>query len=293
MQDKVVPAIVDRNNLLMNRLASNLDETASLVERILRREPLPVPEGGPQADSLSDALREVQPALVEAFRGSEDEIGHRLEWYLSLLRDNDPVLDVGCGRGELLLLLREAGVAGSGVEADPALAQGARRRGLEILEGDAVETLRQQPAGSLGAITAIHLMEHLESSSILDLLGEARRALRPGGLFVAECPNPRNLRVGAAEFWIDPTHRRPLLPETLDVFLTTSGFRVDRVEYLHPFPEEQTFVADRVDLEGSAESSPGVTEVARRVDVLAARLDDLLNGPRDFVIVASNPNPNS
>jgi len=290
-RDELVPAVVGRTNLLMDRLAAELDETTSLVERMLRHEPLPVPGAGPKEAGLSNALREVQPALVEAFRGTEEEIGRRLERYLPVLRDAAPVLDLGCGRGELLLMLRDAGVDAVGVEADPALAQGAKRRGLEVVEGDAVEVLRQQPQDHWGAITAIHMMEHLETSAILELLGEARRTLRSGGLFVAECPNPRTLRVGAAEYWIDPTHRRPLLSDTLEVFLTASGFRVDRVEYLHPFPDEQRFLSDRVGDEDPVGVSAEVADVVRRVDTLAARLDELMNGPRDFVVVASKPVP--
>jgi O-antigen chain-terminating methyltransferase len=285
LRDEVVPAVVDRGNLLIDRLASELDEVASLVERSLRSEPLPMPAFTADEDELSAALAEIQPRLVASLRGSEDEIRHRLDRYLPALRAAAPVLDLGCGRGELLVMLREAGVEALGLEQDPALAQAARRRGLEVVEGDALEQLRRQPDDRWGAVTAIHLMEHLEPAAALAVLAEIRRVLRPGGLLLVECPNPRTLRVGAAEFWLDPTHRRPLLPETVQLFATASGLRVDRVEFLHPFPDEQ-----RLGTSAAGEAGGGGDEpLRRRLDELTRRLDEVLNGPRDFVVTASKP----
>lgn len=285
-RDETVPAVVDRGNLLIDRLAAELEEVASLVERMLRSEPLPLPTPSPAERELSGALKEIQPKLVETFRGSEKEIVHRLDRHLPLLRGSAPVLDLGCGRGELLLMLRDAGVDAVGVEADPALVQAARRRGLEVIEGDCVEVLGDQQSSHWGAVTAIHLMEHLEGAAALSLLHEVRRILRPGGIFLAECPNPRNLRVGASEYWIDPTHRRPLMPETLELFVSAAGLEVEQLGYLHPFPDEER-LANGQDLSTEAETSEEVSALARRVDRLTGRLDELLNGPRDFFVVAS------
>lgn len=286
LRDDVVPAVVDRENLLIDRLSRELDEVASLVERMLRSEPLPVLATGGGERELSAALSEVQPRLLEAFRGGEDEIRHRLDGYLPLLGGASPVLDLGCGRGELLVMLREVGVEAAGIESDAALVQAALRRGLDVVRGDALELLRRRTAGSAGAITAIHVLEHLGPDVVLELLGEARRVLQPGGLLLAECPNPHTLRVGASDYWIDPTHRRPLPPETLELFAIASGFEVERVEFLRPYPDEQRLEAPAVP--GNAPSGE-VAALADRVERLASSLDDLLNGPRDYVLIARNP----
>ena len=111
LRDQVFPASVARADALLERLAEELEEVASLTERSLREEPLPVSGASPLDEGrLADVLAEVQPLLLESFRGSEDEIRHRMDRYLPDLQTKGPVLDLGCGRGELLLLLREEGI---------------------------------------------------------------------------------------------------------------------------------------------------------------------------------------
>ena len=288
LRDELVPAAVARGDLLIDRLTEELEEVGSLVERMLRSEPLPVPPSGtPDEASLARELTAVQPILVDRFRGGEEEIRHRLDRYLAELREQAPVLDLGSGRGELLLLLREAGVEAVGIEGDPALAQAARRRGLQLIEGRLPAALSELESDGWGAVTAIHLMEHLDPGALLVTLREVRRVLRPGGLVLVESPNPHSLRVWSGLYWVDPTHRRPLPPETVQVFLEASGFEVEGVELLHPFPEEQCLACAPSELaEGMG---PGVAELYDQLDQLRRRLDDIINGPRDFVVRARKP----
>ncbi len=286
LRDRVVPAAVARADALLDRLAEELEELGSLVERFLRGEPMPAPAVTDAVEAkISGGLAEVQPLLLAAFRGTEEEIHHRMDLYLPDVRTAAPVLDLGCGRGELLLLLREAGVEATGIDGDPALIAAARRRGLDVVEGDVLEVLRTLGDASRGAVTAVHLFEHLPPAVLAAVLAEARRVLRPGGLLIAECPNPHALRVGATLFWQDPTHQRPLLPETLEVFLRAAGFEVTRRETLHPFPADQMLTDD----EGgtAAVTDADLTTLAERVDRLRSRLDELLNAPRDFAVWAT------
>jgi SAM-dependent methyltransferase len=288
LRDEIFPASVARSDALLERLAEEFEELASLTERALRREPLPVAGNAPIDEGrLATALAEVQPLLLESFRGTEEETSHRLDRYVPELKSRNPVLDLGCGRGELLLLLREAGVAATGIEGDPALAGAARRRGLQVVEGDVLDVLRAQEATSWGAVTAVHLLEHLPPVALAAVLGEVRRILRPGGLLIAECPNPHTLRVGAALFWQDPTHHRPLLPETLELFVRAAGFTLERRELLHPFPEDQLLTDD--DGGTGALTDADLTTLAERVDRLRRRLDEILHGPRDFAVWAVKP----
>jgi O-antigen chain-terminating methyltransferase len=292
LRDEALPASVARSDVLLERLAEELEEVASLVERSLRGEPLPTVDPSSMDEGrLADALAAVQPLLLESFRGSEEEIRHRLDRYLSDLQSSPPVLDLGCGRGEMLLLLREAGVEATGVEGDAALAGAARRRGLGVIEGDVLEVLRAQESDSQGAVTAIHFFEHLTPATLAAVLAEVRRVLRPGGLLIAECPNPHTLRVGAAFFWQDPTHSRPLLPETLELFLKAAGIAPIRRELLHPFPDDQLFADDEGGTQAVTDSD--MTTLAERVDRLRTRLDEILNGPRDYAVWAEKPETNT
>jgi O-antigen chain-terminating methyltransferase len=288
LRDHVVPSVVARSDALLDRVADEVEEVGSLVERMLRDEPLPVPSVDAAERAFAAELARVQPLLLEAFRGSEAEIRSRLDRWLPELRGHEPVLDLGCGRGELLLMLCDAGVEAEGVDGDPALVQAARRRGLAVVEGDVLEVLRGRADASAGAITALHLAEHLEPTTLLAVLAEARRVLRPGGVLLVESPDPTTLRVGAALFWLDPTHRRPLLAETLELFLRATGFEVVRTERLHPFPESERVGAGAPELPAGRHEG-GVAELAARLRSIEGRLDALLNGPRDFAVVARRP----
>ena len=288
LRDNLLPAAVQRSEAAAQRLAGELAEVADLVERLLRQQPLPVPETPPAPAVDPGELAEVQSMLVDTFRGSEEEIRQRLALYPPQLQHHEPVLDLGSGRGELLLLLREAGLDATGIEGDAALVEAARRRQLQVIQGDGIEVLRQQADSSWGAVTAIHLLEHRAPAQLLRLLHEVHRILRPGGLLLAESPNPHSLRVGASLYWLDPTHQRPLLPETLTLFLKASGFVVDQVHRLHEFPGEQLFLEpDHPSLPAASET--GLELHQHRLDRLCHRLDDLLNAPRDFAVRARTP----
>ena len=102
------------------------------------------------------------------------------------------------------------------------MAESGRQLGLEIVQGDVIEYLRQLPDASLQAVTGFHLIEHFEFQDLLQLLLEIRRVLKPGGVVMVETPNPKNLVVGACNFYADPTHRQPLFPETLQFLFDPS-----------------------------------------------------------------------
>ncbi len=290
VRDKMVPALSGRVDALLGNMMAEVDEVASLVERMLLDEPLPVMQSGQREDALEDALSEIQPLLVDEFRGGEGEIRHRLEAYLEDVRSAKAVLDLGSGRGEWLLLLRDTGIRAQGIEGDSALAHAARRRGLKIIEGDVLGQLRLQESASFGAVTAFHLFEHLDADVLGGSLAEIRRVLEPDGILLIECPDPRSLRVGGSLFWLDPTHRRPLHPETLALYLKSAGFDVLGIEGKNPFPKDQLFASDESGMPDG--TSDEVSALADKVELLKTRLDDILHGSRDFVIRAKKAGEN-
>lgn len=198
-------------------------------------------EGGTERTTSQPALAErhsIPPApdrsyldFENYFRGERSLIKERLRVYLPLLRQvsgiggqDRPILDVGSGRGELLELIREQGWLGWGVDADAALAQECRGRGLTVIDGQALDYLQSLPDASLGAVTAIHVLEHLPFEVLLRFLAQTLRVLKPGGLAIFETPNPENVIVGACTFYLDTTHQRPLHPELLHFLAGQAGF---------------------------------------------------------------------
>jgi glycosyltransferase involved in cell wall biosynthesis/SAM-dependent methyltransferase len=163
-------------------------------------------------------------AFEDVFRGPENRVSELLQPYVGLLQGHAPVLDVGCGRGELLRLLAEAGIDARGVDSDAGMVERCRAHGLDVELGDGTAFLDRQPKGSLGAVAAIHVIEHLPYEELQRLLEATCRALRPGGLLVAETINPHSL-AAFKTFWVDPTHRAPIFPEVAEALARIHGFK--------------------------------------------------------------------
>jgi SAM-dependent methyltransferase len=187
-------------------------------------------------ESLSN-LDEIYANFQRQSRGDFNLVKESLRVYLPLLSETaikEGILDLGCGRGEWLQLLQEAGLQARGIESNRVLATQARGRNLEVIDSDALVYLRHLPENSLNAVTAFHFIEHVGFEELIELLSEIRRTLTPGGLLIIETPNPKNLVVGACNFYSDPTHRQPVFPETLEFLIQQFRFARARIRYLHP-----------------------------------------------------------
>lgn len=230
----------------------------------------------------ADKTRQLDPlaayyvSFEDAFRGEEEEIRASFSHYLedvdrthSVTRDS-PLLDLGSGRGEWLLLLREHGVAAAGADANGVMVNHCRERGLDVQQIDAVSYLRKQEDASVGAVSAFHLIEHLPFAVLYELIEQVHRVLRPGGLLLLETPNPENLLVGSHTFYHDPTHRNPLTPTATAFLVRYFGFAEPEIRRLHPYPEEAKV--------------PGN-------DPLTERVNGHLCGPQDFAVIARKPGP--
>jgi SAM-dependent methyltransferase len=166
----------------------------------------------------------------DIFRGSEALVRDRQRFYLDVVTDRGPVVDLGCGRGEMLHLLTEAGIECRGVDLDEAMVDHARANGANADHGDALEFLIKQEDASLGAIFSAQFIEHLPAGLLPELLEIARTKLLPDGLFIAETVNPHSPRALKA-FWIDPTHQHPLFPETMLALCRLTGFEEGEIVF--------------------------------------------------------------
>lgn len=173
----------------------------------------------------------------DQFRGAQDEIGRRLSAYLPYFEGATDVVDVGCGRGEFLDLLRERGIRARGLDINREMVEVCRRRGLTADEGDALGFLRSIPDRSIGGLFAAQVIEHLQPEYLTQLLDTAFLKLRPGSRIVLETVNPACWAAFFESYIRDITHVRPLHPDTLTYLLVASGFQRVDVRYGAPFPE--------------------------------------------------------
>jgi SAM-dependent methyltransferase len=161
-----------------------------------------------------------------AFMGYDPEhtrsgLRHYLPWF-----QEGPVLELACGRGEFLDLLREAGVAAQGVDLDDGMVRDARAAGHDVQLADALAGLRARADGSVRGVFSAHFVEHLDPEALQAVVTESARVLAPGGHFVAATPNAGCLSVLGHDFWADPTHVRPYDPRLLAFFCSAAGLEL-------------------------------------------------------------------
>jgi O-antigen chain-terminating methyltransferase len=192
-------------------------------------------EAGPVSVESLDSHQYV--GFEDKFRGSSEDIHRRVSEYLPLFEGARDVLDIGCGRGEFLALLREHGVPARGIDINSAMVDVCRQQGLDASDADALSYLRAQPDGSLGGLFAAQVVEHLEPRYLTALIGVAFDKLRPGAPIVLETINPACWFAFFESYIRDITHVRPLHPDTLKYLLIASGFQHVDIRYSAPYPE--------------------------------------------------------
>lgn len=263
------------------RLAE-LRERLNAVERRSRQTAPPAtgsenvsPQASPPGESNFDYV-----GFEYRFRGDPEFILQTLkDRYLKLVRNHPPVLDIGCGRGELLDVLKQEGVQAEGVDLDTEMVVEARARGLEVAQADAVGFLRGRDEKSFGSMIAIHVVEHLELDYLVEFLALAVSRLRPGGVLILETPNPTSLIVLGNSYILDPTHVRPLHPSLLTFLCESAGFRNVRLEFHSPAESH------RLELIEDSEAPPW----ARTINDAFGKLNEDLFGSQEYSLIATTP----
>ncbi len=231
---------------------------------------------------IDDFEKAWQSADYELFedesRGDVADIRERLGFYVPLLEKaalgGGIVADLGCGRGELLELLKEKGVAALGIDNNEAAVIRGKKAGLDMECKDLFFYLREAKEGSLAAVTAMHVIEHMTPSEQGEFLALSLKALKPGGLIAMETPNIMNLHVASCDFYSDITHVRPVHPVALRNRMKQMGYKDIDIKFLHPFPESEQLILDAPGLSGEAKKN-------------FEKINDLIWGCRDCVILAT------
>ena len=213
-------------------------------------------------------------------RGSRELIKSRLRVYLPFvepLKYLDPdarALDLGCGRGEWLELTKELGLNAHGIDLDDGMLLACKELDLSVETGDAISYLEKLADESQTVVSAFHVVEHITFEQLQLLVSEAIRVLKPGGLLIMETPNPENIVVATRNFYLDPTHQRPIPPELLSFLPEFYGFSRIKIIRL----QESKDLIDRADLtlqDVLSGASPDYAVVAQKgaVEDVMSQLD--------------------
>lgn len=234
--------------------------------------------GGGAIASESQSMEQQYASFEEVFRGERNQIKQRVAHYLGVLAaagivpdGGEIILDLGSGRGEWLEVLAEHGYRARGVDLNQGMLKESEARGHDVIEADVLSYLKAQDGDSFAAITSMHLVEHLPHPALVQLLDEALRVLRPGGVLILETPNPENVLVGSCTFYMDPTHLNPIPPLLLQWLVQARGFEQAAIERLseHRGEPEMLPVSDTV---------PGAAQINRMIDRFTA--------PPDYAVIA-------
>lgn len=280
----------------LRNVAEVAQRAAVMAKREIERLATAPSSGSVASAAPAQPAQPARPAQTEAykylgfedrFRGSEDEIRARLADYVPYFDGAANVLDVGCGRGEFLALLKERGVTAKGIDLNPEMVEACRARGLSVTAADALETLRGMPDESLGGLIAVQVIEHLEPSYLSDFLQTAYYKLRPGSRMILETINPACWVAFFESYIRDLTHVRPIHPETLQYMLHASGFGAVELVYRAPIAEEARLqrVTPRPEHFGDSPADP-VTELVSAFNRNVDRLNSRLFTFQDYAAVA-------
>ncbi|WP_338176990.1 class I SAM-dependent methyltransferase [Candidatus Dormiibacter inghamiae] len=247
-------------------------------------------------DALATRVRDIEGSIVTSwqvdkeldyvafenrFRGSEAVIEERQSAYVDYFRDGPGrVVDLGCGRGEFLTLLSRAGIEAYGVDQNPGMAAACRARGFEIKADDAIRHLENCQPASLGGVFCAQVLEHLAAPQVIRFFPAAARALKPGGVLIAETLNPQSLVLFAGPLYVDLGHMKPLHPLTLEYLAQAAGFSQVQMRYSSQPPTQASLERLSTD---QGEPVDGRTELLNRnID----RLNSIIYGPLDFAVIA-------
>lgn len=236
---------------------------------------------------MSDSPDSLYRGFEDRFRGSLDEIREKQRAFVPLFSGASDVLDIGCGRGEFLALLKEHRISGRGIDANAQMIAVAREHGLDVARADALEYLQALPDGSLGGVIASQVIEHLPPSYLLSLLPVILQKLRPNAPVVLETINPACWLAFFGSYLRDYTHVWPVHPETLQYLLQATGFARVEIRYSAQAPDAVRMRGvDPASLTGlDPATSKALTAMAQAYNANASILNSLLFTYMDYAAI--------
>jgi O-antigen chain-terminating methyltransferase len=216
--------------------------------RVIRQKSLLLPAAVASPGAVPVSASPAEPAFdyarfADRFRGTEEYVRSNQRLYAPLFEGRRKVLDIGCGRGEFLDVMREANIPASGIDLDPESVALCRSKGHAADTADVFDYLAQQPDAAFDGIFAAQVVEHLPPEQLPRIIQLCSGKLQRGGLLVLETPNPECLAIFATHFFLDPTHTRPIPPSLMVFYFEEFGLGRIEVRRLSPAVESMPSLA--------------------------------------------------
>jgi len=292
MADRIAQNVMMRTVQMLKRKLEHLEAPTGTLDDATATAP-PEPPTTAAAPSWISSRRDSYKyvGFEDEFRGTQEDIRRRMTGYLPDFEGASDVLDIGCGRGEFLELLRDHGISARGIDINPEMAAVCQANGLQAVAGDALTHLAAQPNASLGGIFSAQVVEHLEPDYLIRLLETASEKLRPGAKIVLETINPACWSAFFSSYIRDITHVRPLHPDTLNYFLIASGF--EQVETRFSAPVSNETKLQQVDgspgRDGLPHHSDRLSDLTTVLNENVNKLNGLLFTYLDYAAIGSRP----
>ncbi len=284
--DKRLDSFTDKVKALSVSLR-DVDKQGIFLKRKMTTllESLGTGNGGPKPEVIArerEKLNSFDYTLFENLhRGSREEIKSRFNVYIDWFKAASPVVDIGCGRGELIELFTEKGIETKGVDLNDEMVAECKDRGLDVSEGDALQFLESFEDNSLGGVSAIQFIEHLPNDAMIKFFETAYSKLKPGGIIAAETVNPTCLSTFCGAFYLDMSHDKPIHPLAVHFVLERIGFSSVRIEYLNPFPADHKL--KKIEADNSSEIG---FDIVSEYNVNVDKLNGILYSHQDYAVVA-------
>lgn len=215
----------------------------------LRQQPMPATTPALAVAPAAPVPQAAPPALdytrfAYRFRGPEEHVRRTEEFYRPYFANCRSVLDIGCGRGEFLDLMREMGIPAKGIDLGEESVAQCRQKGLDAEVADLFAYLGPNTSGEFDGIFASQIVEHIDPARLPEMIRLCAASLRRGGVLAMETPNPDCLAIFATYFYLDPTHTRPVPRQLLEFYMEEAGIGAIEVHELSPAAESIPEIAE-------------------------------------------------
>ena len=215
----------------------------------------------------------------ERFRGSRSDIRGRQSELLDYFDGCRNILDIGCGRGEFLEILKQRNINGRGIDIDEDMVNFCKSQGLDAERIDSVSYLEEMDDRSLDGILIDQVVEHLEPAYLIRMLGLCYKKLIYGGVILIETVNPLSF-FSLANFYVDMSHKRPVHPDSLAFILNAAGFRDMDIKMIAPVRDEARLKKIEGAMAGN-ENKDAINIYNHNIELL----NNTIYGPQDYVII--------